>query len=311
MFLDSRLLTIFCVVAEELHFGRAATRLFMTQPPLSQHIKRLETLIGVTLFIRTTRSVRLTPAGQLLYERAKQISNDTAYMLRSVRQAARGEAGSLTIGLTPSAACSSLASGLYQYRVDHPEIRLDLKEMTSTVMENALRLRSLDIALMRPTQMSAGIRTVEIHSEPMVLVVRKDHVLATYARVTLQDIAKHPLIGLQQDISPYFRNIVQTMFTHSNLVPNIVQESIVPTILTLVEAGAGVAIVPSSLSRTRGDPLIFLPIADQTTPMARLIAASLADSVSPAVEHLILTLQACAQTQAAPTHAPRAKGRRT
>ncbi len=98
MFLDGKLLQIFCVVAEELHFGRAAARLFMTQPPLSQHIKRLETLMGAALFIRTTRSVRLTPAGQLMYERAKQISSDTAFMLRSVQQAAQGEAGTLVIG---------------------------------------------------------------------------------------------------------------------------------------------------------------------------------------------------------------------
>ena len=299
MFLDGKLLAVFCVVAEELHFGRAAARLFMTQPPLSQHIKRLEELIGAPLFLRTTRSVRLTPAGQILYERAQQISGDTVSMLRAVRQAARGEAGSLVIGLTPSAASSTLAGGLYQFRVEHPEIDLDLREMTSTVMESALRLRTLDIALMRPTVMSADIQTIEIHSEPMMLVVRKDHKLANYHRVKLQDIVLHPLIGLQQDISPYFREIVQTMFARSKLVPNIVQESVIPTILTLVEAGAGIAIVPSSLSRTRGDSLVFLPITGQSTPVAKLVAAALSDSVTPAIEKLILTLQHSAAPKAA------------
>ncbi len=311
MFLDGKLLTVFCVAAEELHFGRAAARLFMTQPPLSQHIKRLEEVVDAPLFIRTTRSVRLTPAGQLLYERARRISSDTVAMLRTVRQAARGEAGSLVIGLTPSAASSTLAGGLYQFRVEHPEIDLDLREMTSTAMESAIRLRTLDVALMRPTVMPADIQTIEIHSETMMLVVRKDHKLANSPRVRLQDIAQYPLIGLQQDISPYFRDIVQTMFARSKLVPKIVQESVIPTILTLVEAGAGIAIVPSSLSRTRGDSLVFLPITGHSNPVAKLVAAALSDSMTPTVEKLIWTLQHSAAPKAANLASRRTKRRGT
>ena len=90
IFLDGRLLIMFCTVAEELHFGRAAARLFMTQPPLTQQIKRLESIVGVPLFVRTTRSVKLTPAGEVMYERARKITADTQLMLRQARRAARG-----------------------------------------------------------------------------------------------------------------------------------------------------------------------------------------------------------------------------
>lgn len=291
MFLDARLLEIFCAAAEELHFGRAAARLFMSQPPFSQQVKRLEELVGATLFIRTTRTVRLTPAGQVLHQRARQIVADTGLMLRAVRQAARGEAGSLIIGLTPSAACSPLAEALYHYRIAHPEIELDLREMNSNVMETSIRMGTIDVALMRPTRMDADIRSIELLQEPMLLAVRRDHAWAGLPCVSVEQIADIPLIGYLQSTSPYFRQMLQSMFGHIGKRPRIVQESALPTLLTLVEAGVGAAVVPWTISRARGGSLLFLPLLDRSESVASIVVASPRVPTNPAVEGFIAAMR--------------------
>jgi DNA-binding transcriptional LysR family regulator len=291
IFLDGRLLEIFCAAAEELHFGRAALRLSMSQPPFSQQIKRLEMQVGTALFTRTTRVVRLTPAGQIMHERAKRIAGDTSLMLRAVRQASRGEGGTLVVGLTPSAACSPLTEALHYYRAAHPDVELDLQEMNSNVMEAALRLRGVDVALMRPLPTDADIRVVEVFQEPMVLAVRRDHPWAALQRVSVKQVAEAPLIGYVRSISPYFQQMVKSMFGHAGKRPRIVQESVIPTLLTLVEAGVGVAIVPWTISRARGSTLAFLPLLDRSHSVARIVVASLLDQPNKAVEEFIKAMQ--------------------
>lgn len=287
MFLDARLLTIFCVAAEELHFGKAAAALFMSQPALSQQIKRLEEQVGAQLFIRTTRTVRLTPAGSLMYRHAKQIGSETEYMLRRVRQASRGEAGSLSIGLTPTAACTPLADALHRYRCSHPEIELDLHEFNSIEMPGALRLRTIDVALMRPTAVDADIQTEQIYQEAMQVAVRRDHPLERFRSVTLEQITKYPMIGYRKDQSPYFRQLIHSLFLQARLTPKIVQESVVPTLLTLVEAGVGIAIVPCSLGRARDGALRFLPLSKRVACKASIIVAGLYDQPNPAVPDFV------------------------
>lgn len=291
IFVDARLLTAFCAAAEELHFGRAAARIFMTQPPFSQLIKRLEEQVGTPLFVRTTRSVRLTPAGQVMHERARQIAGDTATMLSATLKAARGEAGSLVIGLTPSASCSPLADALYHFRLSRPEISLDLREMNSNVMEAAIRNRTLDLALMRPTQMDADIHTSEVFREPMLLAIRKDHPWASRQRVPVEDITSIALVGYLENTSPYFRGMLKTIFSHIKKRPNIVQESMLPTLLTLVEAGVGAAIVPWTISRTRDNSLTFLPLLDRSQTMASIVAARLARHTNGAIDGLLSSIK--------------------
>lgn len=284
MFLDGKLLRAFCAVAEELHFGRAAARLAMSQPPFSQLIRRFEEQVGTPLFARTTRSVRLTPAGQLMYERARRIADDTRLMLRAAREASRGEGGSLVVGLTPSAACSPLTEALHSYRLVYPGIQLDLQEMNSNAMEAALRLRSIDVALMRPMPMEADIHSTEVLREPMLLAMRPDHPWAGLSRVAIEQVADEPLIGYVQGVSPYFRQMLGTMFSHAGKRPRIVQESVVPTVLTLVEAGVGVAIVPWTISRARGSTLSFIPLLDRSHSEASIVVACLQDQPNPAVD---------------------------
>lgn len=289
--LDAKLLAAFLAAAEELHFGRAAARLFMSQPPFSQLIRRLEDAVGAELFLRTTRSVRLTPAGQVMLTHVRRLADASEAMLREVRQAARGEGGTLTVGLTPTAACSPLAERLYRYRQRHPDVVLDLREMNSNQMEHALRSRTIDVALMRPMSMDADIEVVEVYDEPMLMAVRSDHLLAARKRIALRDVADLPLIGYAQDVSPYFRRMLQTLFGMVGRRPRYVQDSVVPTLLTLVEAGVGVAVVPWTMTRVRGESLVFVPITGTQGLRARIVMASLAATGNAAVGGLVTQLR--------------------
>jgi DNA-binding transcriptional LysR family regulator len=305
MFLDDRLLACFCAAAEELHFGRAAARLFMSQPPFSQQIKRLETLVGARLFLRTTRSVRLTPAGEVMYRHVAALAGQTCVMLREVQQAARGEGGSLVVGIAPTAAYSPVADALYRYRVAHPEVTLDLREMNSVTMEAMLRANTIDVAVMRPMPMDAAFDRFEVFREPMMLALRRDHAWAGRGCVTVEEAAALPLIGYSQQASPYFRGMLQGMFAHAGTAPRIVQESVIPTVLTLVEIGVGAAIVPRSLSRLRSDSLAFLPVQDPSNAMATIVVATLRQRSNQTVDHFVAALQ---QADRAPER--KAKSRR-
>lgn len=292
--LDMKLLAAFCMAAQELHFGKAAQRLFMSQPPFSQLIKRLESHAGTALFVRTTRSVELTPAGQVMYQHALRILDDTESMLRLVRLASAGEAGSLKVGLTPTAASSPLAEALYRYRQSHPQMELDLQEMNSNEMQPALRRNSIDVALMRPHRIEPDIEAVEVLEEHMVLALRKDHPMAGLARVSLRRLAGLPLIGYDPQVSPYFHELLDAMLAHAGAGFTVVLESVVPTILTFVEAGVGAALVPQTMSKTRGQPLAFIPIAEAKRFPASIVVASLRKRRHPAVAGFVKAMRASA-----------------
>ncbi|HLU04472.1 MAG TPA: LysR substrate-binding domain-containing protein [Advenella sp.] len=289
MKLDGRLLVSFCVLAEELHFGKAASRLSVSQPPLSRQIRQLEEWVGTPLFLRSTRSVSLTAAGAVMYEQARRICADMEYMLQTARQIARGSTGSLSIGITPSAANSPLVGSLHSFRRDHPGIQLDLQEMDSIRMTDALLARQLDIALMRPIVRSDKIHITTVYEEPIGLVTRTDHVVGGKT-VRLTDIVRHPLVGYDESVSPYFATMLAEVFASSGLTPNIVQKSRLPSILTLVEAGVGLAIVPQSMARSRADILRWIPIEDNKACMAKIVLAVERAASNPVIHQFVGSL---------------------
>ncbi len=288
---DGRALIAFCVLADELHFGRAACRLSVSQPPLSRQIKRLEEWVGTPLFLRSTRAVRLTPAGMVMYEQARRICTDLEAMLQATRQIARGDAGSLSIGITPSAANSPLVESLHSFRRSHPTIELDLREMDSVDMTAALLARQLDVALMRPIVQSDRIRTVTVYEEAIVLVSRTDHVFAGKA-ATLEEIARHPLIGYDEEVSPYFAEMLQGLFAEANITPNIVQKSRLPSILTLVEAGVGLAIAPASMARAHTASMTCSSISATNLPRAQVVVAVSLEASNPVIHSFVGALLA-------------------
>src|SRR5690606_34613582 len=193
--IDSRLLAMFSVVAEELHFGRAARRLFMTQPPLSQSIRRLEEQLDVLLLERSTRSVSLTPAGRELHRRVQQLQSEARAMVHAVQAVHRGLTGRLIIGLTPSAAYSDLSALLHAFRQRYPGVMLDLREMNSSEMPTALHRQRLDVAFLRPPFADPDLSPVTAYEEPLVLAIRQDHPLAQRESLSLPQVMQLDLIG--------------------------------------------------------------------------------------------------------------------
>lgn len=285
------MLAAFCTVAEELNFARAAERLCISQPPLSRRIQRLEELVGTALFVRTTRSVRLTPAGALMYEHARRLIGDLGYMLASTRELARGEGGALSIGITPTAACSPLVSVLHAFRHAHPNVALELREMDSVLLSDELRYGRLDIALMRPVAAHESIEMTVVHNEKMGFVTRREDAYAG-GSVSFAQILRHPLIGYDSARSPYLHGLLAQLLESAGGEARIVQYSRLPSILTLVEAGVGAAIVPQSMMHARSDVLRFHAIEPATGPMAQIVVARPARGTHPAALALVGALLA-------------------
>lgn len=284
--IDSRLLHAFSVVAEELHFGRAAKRLFMTQPPLSQSIRRLESLLGVPLLERSTRTVRLTPAGQELHLRVQRLASESLAMVQAVQAVHRGLTGRLTIGLTPSAAYTDLSGLLHAFRQQYPDVALELHEMNSSEMPQALQQQRLDVAFVRPPFADPDMAPVLAYAEPLVLALRQDHPAAGTQPITLRQAMALDLIGYDRQRSRYFNQILQLLAARVGTTARIVQESMIPTIMTMVEAGIGAAIVPASLARMRRDTLCYRPLRGLGGLQAELLLARLPDNANPAIANL-------------------------
>ncbi len=259
-----RLLQTFVAVAEELHFGRAAQRLHMSQPPLSQHVRQLEEELGVTLFSRTTRQVRLTAAGTVLLKRARQLLADGQLLADDVRRVSRGETGTLTIGFSNSATYRILARGINLFRERYPDVTLEFREMHAQALIAGLRTERIDAALLRPSLESLADPTFEfsvVSSEPMQLVLPLDHPLARADVVPVSALDGLPYIDYGPEDGRYFRELAQTIFAAGKVAPRCVQVSVLPTILVLVEAGLGFALAPRSASRLLPGHVVFKDLA--------------------------------------------------
>jgi len=266
----------------------------MSQPPLSQSVRRLETELEVKLLERTTRTVRLTSAGVELYRRIQDMQAEAEATVRAVRQINKGEVGRLAIGLTPSAAYTAVPQTMFLFRQRYPGIALTLWEMNSSEMPNALHQRRLDLALLRPPFADADLTPERIHCEPMVLAVRRDHTLALRSSVRLAQVADMELIGYSRAHSRYFSQVMHRMLFSTGKPPRIVQESMIPTILALVEAGFGAALVPASLARMRADLLAYIPIRGSGLVYAELFAAYHPANRNPAITAFLDILRAVA-----------------
>ena len=303
MALSFRSLGAFVAVAEELHFGAAAARLHMTQPPLSQQIRQLEASLGTELFSRTTRSVQLTVAGKVLLDRARQLLADSDAAEHAVVRAGRGEVGTLALGFPHSAAYRLLPRAIASYKSQYPEVVLDLQEMVSSNLIGALRSRRLDVALVRAsaTMLGADLECSVVSREEMMLVIPRTHSLALLDIVPLKMLEGLPFIGFTAAGSRYFRETLEKIFTAGRVRPVVAQESVLPTLLALVEAGLGVALVPASVSGMRSEQLVYRPVTgagDASTVL--LHCARRNDDSNPAVLNFIATVHALGDAAAGP-----------
>lgn len=287
----------FVAVAEELHFGAAADRLRITQPPLSRQIQLLEREMGTLLFNRTSRRVTLTAAGQSLLPSARRVLDLAAKMAIDVRRVADGAAGTLTIAYTAMAAQNALPLLLRRAAVEMPDVSLVLRELVSTDQMDELMKGTVDLGLLRPLVARPGILTRSIMTERMVAALPSDSRIAKQPGLaSLLDFDGERLLTYSPAEARYFHDLLLTLFAASGSVPVIVQyASQVPALLALVEAGLGLTLVPASAQRFAPAGVVFKEL-DPRSPADRLNRVHLdvawsEDSTNPAVHKALKMLE--------------------
>ena len=273
MNIELRHLRYFLVVAEELHFSRAAERLAIAQPPLSQMIRRLEGELGVSLFHRTKRHVSLTDAGVVFLEEAKRTLAQAEHAIRSVRRASRGELGRLTVGFIGSAAYSVLPPIVRRFREQYPEVDLTLQELSTVQQTQALRNGSLQVGFLRPFEQESVLRYKVVLREPLIIALPEYHRLTQSVNIPMRRLVNEPFILFPRLLAPELYDQIITLCQHARFSPHVVQEAMqLPTIVSLVAAGIGIAVIPASL-RNLGRAGVNYRAIRESTPKAELAVA--------------------------------------
>ncbi|BAN22395.1 LysR family transcriptional regulator [Caballeronia insecticola] len=276
--IELRLLRYFVTVAEEMHFGRAAARLAMTQPPLSQAIRALEEALGVALFVRTKRTVELTPVGHDLLPEVRRLLA-AADALRPLAQSlARGEAGVLSLAFVSTADYGLLPALLRDFGARYPGVRLQLSEATSDVQIEELVAGRIDAGLVippLPPRYASALSYLPIAREPLVIAMSADAALElglgadewADTPVDLHALAAAPLVVFPRRLAPGLYDIIMGCYGAAGLTPRVGQEAIqMQTIVSLVSAGMGVALVPRSLRHLRRTGVVYRPLRPLNAP---------------------------------------------
>jgi len=260
-------LRYFVAVAEERHFGRAAARLHIAQPPLSQQIRRFEAELGEPLLYRTTRSVELAPAGEVLLERAREILAAVDAAIDDARRAARGEYGRLAIGFTGSVTYAMLPSLAASLRQELPGVTLDLRgELLTPAQVAQLRDGTLDLGLLRPPVHERDLSTEVLGSEPLVAVLPRSHPLADSEAVPLELLNGEPFVTYPSHFRSVLHDAVEDACAAHGFKPLAAHEvAETATLVSFVAAGLGVSLVPASVRNMTVQGAIYRPLADDTT----------------------------------------------
>ncbi|OPG84380.1 LysR family transcriptional regulator [Stutzerimonas stutzeri] len=270
--MELRHLRYFVAVAEELHFGRAAEQLRISQPPLSQQIQALEQELGVRLFDRTNRRVALTDAGRLFLEETRRTLAQVDKSVDVARRAEQGEIGELKVGFTSSAPFTSiLPRAILAFRRTFPAVHLDLQEMTSKQVVDAVQDETLQVGMIRPFALPAGLQTVELFSEPLVALMHAGHRLADAGDegLTLADLAEEPFVFFPRSYGTGLYDQLLSLARRAGFNPRIAQEANEAlTIIGLVAAGLGVSVLPASFQRIRIDGVRFRTLQDKDATTA-------------------------------------------
>ena len=249
---------IFVVLAEELHFGRAAERLHLAQPALSAQLKMLEYDLGVQLFDRTTRRVRLTQAGEALLPEAMATLAQAEAAVRTARAAGEAGAHILKIGGVDSATSGLLPGVVRRFGQAHRDVGLKIFEMLSGTALNMLETRSLDLAFVRRAPNVAHLKSRFLLSEPLMLALPRTHPLAGKLTISAADIAREPLVLSGRASRPILFDVINDYLRSHGIEPNIQQEANERhMIVAMVASGLGVSLVPAWVSRFQRDDVVF------------------------------------------------------
>ncbi|KAB7629764.1 LysR substrate-binding domain-containing protein [Stenotrophomonas rhizophila] len=271
--IETRLLQQFIAVAEELHFNRAAERLHMAQPPLSQAIRKLEAAVGAPLFERTPRSVALTPAGAAFLETARRTVQSLEEGVAQTRRVAQGMEGHLTLAFINIAPYASLLQALRHFRERNPGIAFTMREATTQEQVNALEQGEVDIGFMRtPGTTTPHLRMQRLLSERICVALPAGHPLAAKARIDLALLSNEAFVASPRTLGKGFHDQLIGLCQTAGFVPDIVQHGRqMQTLIALVAAGFGIALLPASLATETREDVVFRPLqVDAAEDVSRL-----------------------------------------
>jgi DNA-binding transcriptional LysR family regulator len=290
--MELRHLRFFLMLADELHFTRAAARLHVAQPHLSQEIQRMERELGVSLFRRTRRRVELTPAGDAYREGAARVLAALAHAADSAGRAARGESGRLVVGFVGSVAWDPLPEAIRRFREERPTVRLVLKEQTTVKQLEALRRNAIDVGVMRPSLLDElDLMLEEIRVEEFVVAVPRLHPSARRRRVPLAALSSEPWIAFEYTAGPGLHAQFLEACGNAGFEPRIAQTAgHIPTMLSLVAGGLGVALIPAQVLTLRPQGVRLLRLAEPA-PVTAVVAGWRREDDSPAVARFVELLR--------------------
>ena len=292
---DLRRLRYFVAVAEELHFGRAARRLNVSQPPLSVQIRTLEREVGTPLLIRTQRRVELTEAGRVLLDEARRLLSQAEAAVVHARRAAEGAVGRLAIGFVSTVDYSILPPLVRRFRQKHPGIALKLLELTGDRQQALLQSGELDLGLSILPSPAVGLMMRPVFREPLISAVPASHPLAARRRTTLRSLAREPFIQFPREFAPGLYDLAIAACQKAGFTPHLAQEAIqMQTILGLVAAGLGVALVPQCMSKLQRADVHYLAL-DARGFEVETVALWHSENRAPALAALIAELPAARQ----------------
>lgn len=293
-----RHLWLFLAVAEERHFGRAARRLGMSQPPLTEQIHILEQSLQVELFERSRRGTRLTPAGTAILPAVKKFAEQLERLELAVREAATGQRSVLTIGAITAAMVEELPPLVAQLKREHPDVTLSLREIDSVEAAPLLQSGDIDLAFARlDGELGVGIESFPLREDRLAVALHKEHPLAGKARVRLAALAEEDFVMFHRHVSPGYFDILVSACRNAGFSPRIVHEvSSVASQLAFVGCGQGIALVPSAMKKLAPDTVHVRPLAEKAGVVTLAVAWNTARS-SPLVTAILGALQTPRKTR--------------
>ncbi|WP_189093570.1 LysR family transcriptional regulator [Deinococcus ruber] len=280
--MELRHLRHFIALAEEGHFGRAAERVYVVQQALSSSIRSLEEELEVTLVLRTTRRVQLTPAGEAFLESARATLAALSLGAERARQAARGEVGRLGIGFVSGLVFGGLPDIVRRFRELYPNVAVDLQELTAQEQEAALRAGQIHLGLLLLPVRDPALDTRALWRQPLVAALPSRHPLARKRRLHIHDLAGENFVFFPRMVRATYFDAVMRWCAASGFTPRIVQEAIeVPTLLSLVAAGLGVFLPIRFFERVSLPGVVYRPLHD--SPTIEIVAAWTRSQVNPVV----------------------------
>ncbi|EHJ4092315.1 LysR family transcriptional regulator [Escherichia fergusonii] len=286
--IDLKLLRYFLAVAEELHFGRAAVRLNMSQPPLSIHIKELEQQLGTLLFVRHSRSVALTHAGKILMEESRRLLASANHALSRVEQIGRGEAGRIELGVVGTAMWGKMRPAMRNFLKEHPNVEVLFREKSPGMQMALLERRELDAGIWRMAlQPSSGFTSLRLHESSFLVALPEDHPMARCESIPLLSLCNEYFVTLPSAHSDWV--FLQSVCQQAGFTPLIVREVVEPqTVLAIISMGIGITLMAESYAQMNWPGVIFRPL-DEPVP-ADLYIVYDQQQATPALQTLVRAL---------------------